>query len=536
MADGFRRLRINTQERAVSPDINRLQSFAHQEIAELFRNMLDVYPASVDDDLSTVIPATIETPLRAEIINGLQVKPQGGSLALLVDPGVLFAMAPDGSPDESNYKYLRDDGIAIIGSLTLTGNVSGSTRIDIIECSINPVDAIVTDSRDIFNATSGLFSAATVTKELRGRLQYRVTQGTPGLGMPARSAGWLPICVASVPTGTTSNDTITFWDVRPLVSDRVKGPMATPQTVPKLRQSQINATTPSTTAGLVEADLNGRRVGGRLRTGSTVADAQSIDFTAAANRDPSFALVAGQPWYIYLCTPFGLPRWARYTDGPANRAPRAPRGIPIASTVAPDANGLPSASIGLPTATGLGGSATTAEAFCISAGWADAVPAQKGFAGDSLSGFQLTLFSTGTIPSIAGGAFAGSRSSFVIPATKFPAHARELLLDFVGVVSISGGALAAGNYEFSTTVYLYANDGVSIISQEIIRGTNEVTWVSPGGFTTTVGYRSWIMLPTAYPSNVRPSMRVDIDWAQVAGPTAGNTWGNPAVRILGWRL
>jgi hypothetical protein len=529
MASGFRRMRINTQERAVSVDINRLQTFAGQDSAELHRYLLDAYPTSVDEDLGTYHePNTLETPLRAEIIGGLLVKPQGGSLNIAVDPGVMFAIAPDSSPDESNYKFLRDDGLAI-GTLLMTANASGSTRIDLVECSINPTDLIVADSRDIFNPATALFSATSVTKELRGRLQYRVTLGTPGSGMPARSPGWLPLMVASVPTGTTSNDTITFWDVRPLTADRSSGPQPRPHAVPKLRQSQINAITLTAVAGLIDAELNGRRVGGRLRTGGVIADAQSIDVTAAANREAGFALVASQPWFIYLCTPFGLPRWARYTDGPAGRLPRAPRGIPIVSMVAPDTNGAPSATISLPTNGGLGGSVATTEAICVSAGWADATAAMKGFYGDSQTGFMLAGYITGlTNPIVtAGGAFAGSTTSFSFASTKFPPQAREILVEFQCLL----GTTAASAYAINPEIRIYAPDGVTQLTA--MYPNQGSTLYTAGAFTDTLRCLVWIPLPTPYPAATRSALRVDLHWGDTSGDT---TYSASSSRILGWRL
>lgn len=368
MAHGWRSMVINTQERALSVDINRLQRFKEQDTAELFRHLFDAYAASDDDQLGTITePNTVETPLRAEIINGLMVKPQGGSLNLLVDAGLAFIMNPDAAADESNYKYIRDDGVTTPGSLVMSANASGSTRIDVIECRINATPLSVTDSRDIFNPTTGLFAAATVTKEQRGRLEYRVRAGTPGAGMPANQLGWLPLCVASVPNGTVSNDTITFWDVRPLLSDRVRNLNASPETWPqteRLHHFADNVTSGGQYRMYGRADVShgGRRLGGVLRRGTPGTDADYVDLAAAANRSTDYTTPAPEAVerlrFVYLLTPFGLPRWARYTDGPAGRVPRAPRGIPVISNTKPLANGAPSVAVGLPTATGLGSSTT----------------------------------------------------------------------------------------------------------------------------------------------------------------------------------
>ncbi len=368
MSDGYRRLRINTQERAISPDINRLQSFGHQDLSEMLRQLLGVQ-TSDDDPGVAVAPNTLGTPLLAEVIGGLMVKPQAGSFDLFVDPGVLYALAPDAAPDESNYKYIRDDGIAGAGLLQMTANASGQIRIDVIECQINTVENIVTDSRDIFNVTTGLFAAATVTKELRGQLSYRVRAGAPGAGIPAHQAGWLPICVASVPDGTVTNNTITFWDVRPLLADRASGPMNNVLANQLLTMDDnfvyAGGGGVAKFVGSATAILKGRRVGGRFRKSVPGASTDFLDVLDVTNQDTgaiAFGAITGNI-HVYCATPFGLPRWARYTDGPGGRLPQAPKGILICSATVPTLAGAPSAAIALPAGTGLLG--TTNDAIFV---------------------------------------------------------------------------------------------------------------------------------------------------------------------------
>ncbi len=370
MSSGNRRLRINTQERAVSSDINRLQQFANQDSAEMARYLLNVRTDDDDPGVS-VEDGTVATPLGAQIINGFMVKPQSGNLSLFVDPGVLYAMAPDAAVDDSNYKYVRDAGISSLGLLLMTANSSGDIRIDVIECRINPVELVVADSRDIFDPTTGLFSATSVTKELSARLEFRVRAGTPASGMPAHASGWLPLCVASVPDGTTSNDTITFWDVRPLVSDRARGPMATScadQLLSLDGTFDYLFATRAKLIGSARAILNGREVGGQFRKTVPGSSVDYFDPLDADNQDTGTitdgGITAGDCVYIYVATPFVLPRWARYTDGPSGRVPQAPKGILVASLIEASYEGNPVSPIAMPASTGLGAT-TTAEAMCV---------------------------------------------------------------------------------------------------------------------------------------------------------------------------
>ena len=481
MSSGFRRLRINTQERAVSSDINRLQTFASQDIAEIFRGLVDAYVTTDDDDLSEVAPGTIESPVRAEIINGLMVKPQGGVLDLFVDLGAVFILAPDAAPDESNYKLIRDVGIATPGLLQMTANASGSTRIDVIECSINPVEAIVTDSRDIFDASSGLFATATVTKELRGRLQYRVRAGTPGAGMPAHQAGWLPLCVASVPTGTTTNDSITFWDVRPLLSDRPTGVSYRPSAVPVPpyvlgRISYPNAAGGGLFSGYARATLSGRQVGGTLRRGSPGSDAAaSINLNDAANYESGVTFASAYRYYVYLMTPFGLPRWARYTDGPAGRTPRSPKGIPVMSKTGPSGfSGKPSAGIVMPAAFGFGSTAQT-EGVCIAASQVADQGSGIGTVSTEFSGSRQVVGSFGGVgANLASMTYLatilGAGPNYFVtltPGVDYPKNARRLLclLEYSSTVTATtavNSRVLVRTFNFSPVPFPGTGDAISV--------------------------------------------------------------------------
>ncbi len=444
----MRQLVINTQERAISTDINRLQLFKEKNLSELFRFWLDAIGS--DDDTTGVItePNTIETPLRAEIINGLMVTPAVGTTDITITPGLAFVMNPDAAPDLSNYKYVADAGIPSPGTLSIAAGSGGATRIDVIECQINSIDTIVTDNRDIFNATTGLFGVATVTKERERRLTYRVRQGTPGAGMPANQAGWLPLCVASVPSTSVNNDTVTFWDVRPLIADRLFGAFNNARLWSPFEQLNYtidSETTPGSAImnGQVKVGLGARRLGGYMRRGTPGTDANNVDLLAAANLDPAWvAPVQGRFFYVYLMTPFGLPRWARYTDATSgSRLPRAPRGLLVSSNIAPThMTGQPSAGVGLPASTGLGGTHTTG--ICIAAPVITAVGPLK--ASGIGEGLVHWLGSNGG----AAGAVIKTPSSStsahfdftMTPGTDFPANAKAVYVAFQNLPTMAAGA------------------------------------------------------------------------------------------------
>jgi hypothetical protein len=523
MADGYRRLRINTQERAMSTDINRLQQFVHQDLSEMQRYLLNVR-TSDDDPGSSVETVTVGTPLSAEIFNGLMVKPQGGNLSLFVDPGVLGALAPDGVADDSVYKYIRDVGVSVLGSLVMTANASGSTRIDVIECRINPVENVVTDSRDIFNPTSGLFVAATITKELSGRLEYRVRAGIPNSGYPAAAEGWLPLCVASVPTGTTTNDTITFWDVRPLVSDRSRLVNATGE--PEYltgdgRIERVDATN-VLASGIYRARVVGRLVGGILRRGTPGADADSVNLTEAANWADGGTYSEPQTGtlYVYLLFPAGLPRWARYTTGPAGRLPRAPKGIPVLSNVIPLATGEPSAAITLPTSTGL--VTTTSVGMCIFVTRPDGV-SQYTYA--NITNKQQYIAADG-VPIT--GTYAGSAIPFDFTNALWPRNAKAMIVN--AKVAFTVGAGVTISLPAYLSLYYAAVVGFPrvVIQLPAISG-------AAGAAPVTITWQSGnIRIPRPW---THPGASIPATWLAVLEILAGLTIsGTPSLNICGYEF
>ncbi|MGA7123698.1 MAG: hypothetical protein WBY94_26575, partial [Polyangiaceae bacterium] len=366
-----------TLERALSSDINRAQLFAAANASERLRYEMNIGAGTDDLDADGAVPVPVTaltSPMTAEIFNGFRVGFGVGSLTITVDPGVMYAIVPDGDADSSVYKEVVDPGIAS-GMIAMTGNVSGSTRIDVVECQYTTVTT-ETDNRDVFNPATGGFAAASVTKVQSGGLTYRVRQGTPGSGFPGTASGWLPLAVASVPNGATSNDSMTFWDVRPLLKDRIFAPFNSTSDTSRWHHSNyvvdtVLSTGKSLLLGSVDVSATDpitpspgtRRLGGRLRTSSVSADLpggyDGVDLNDSNNW--SGTIPANGIGYLYLLEGiYGLPRWARYSNATTGvRTPRGPRGFLVVSPNVPvDYWGSPIGSIGVPSITGLGGTST----------------------------------------------------------------------------------------------------------------------------------------------------------------------------------
>lgn len=527
MSSGYKEMQVNTQERAISTDINRLQRFAHADVAEMWRFMIDASFATDDLDAAAVMSqfATQANPLRAEVINGLMVRPQTGAgvLDLFVDPGLLMAVDPDAIPtgDDSVYKYVRDVGVTTVGQLVMTGG-GGATRVDVIECQ--RVDAVVeTDNRDIFNPVTGLFSATGVTKARQSRLNYRVRAGTAGSGYPGTAQGWLPLAIVSVPAGATSNDQMTFWDVRPLLADRLFNISNLTTARPMIGRNIVNARVLTAVGGRLEAELGMRRLGGRLRRGSPGTDAQTIDLTDAANRENGFTAVLARPWYVYLCTPFGLPRWARYTDGPGLRVPRSPRGIPLVSMTSCDANGQPTSALALPSGMGLGsGTVQTTEAAVVSSSWVATGPTVRGYTQQ-----RGTVFFAGSHENtkIANTDGTGLATFTFTAGVDYPTNAQELIIDASS--SLGSGSAVNGSHALTLKVY----NGSDVVSQPSFSNVAQIMGqLSPA--SGTIGGNVTIPVPTPYPTATGSTFRIDALLSTV-GDLGSQT---VQLSIVGWNL
>jgi hypothetical protein len=516
---------INSQERAVSTDINRLQAFRARDVAEAFRHLLGINQGTDDQDAGALYnPQTATTtPLTAEVFAGLLVQPQLASLNLLVTQGVAHCIVPTATTDNSIFYFVEDPGVSVLGSLVMAPNAGGSARIDVVECQ--PADQVIeSDSRNFFNPVTGLFSPITVTKATAARMTYRVRQGTVGGGWPGAASGWLPLCVASVPAGATSCDQITFWDVRPLTTDRVtigNASLAHPRRVRGLLRAQ-SATTVS---GIFEAVFKGRRVGGRLARGTPGTDTVgTLNLNDVANQDPGVASSALNVGTLCLAFPFSLPRWARYTDATSGaRVPRSPRGIPVLTTTGFGNYGLPSTSITLPASLGFGGAVACADAVL-----AFGVPlngggsAQSQFFGEDDAGYAVaTPTASLTMVPITNGA-----TTTVAAGTHFPFTARSVRLAIS--ITVTPGSTTSrivqvlvGPDDDSTSVYI----------------ATEAAFVMTASVAQVVSFM--VELPLVTPNyaagNTGPGNYLVTIQSVVFGGSP-DVYSFPAVNVLGWRF
>lgn len=338
----------NTRERVLSGDHNREQAVHDQMLAEFFRNMFDAeYELDVKGGVEAFGIGDESLP-RATIIAGIRPRPEVGTINLFIEPGMICIVDdPLPNADESRQAFVVDPGVQTNGLLTLTAGSGGSIRIDVIECQRIEL-VIETDSRDIFDPSSGTFMPTLINKVKTGRLAYRIRTGTPGLGFPGIAAGWLPLAVCSVPAGATTWNDVTLWDVRPLAHERVLQPFNARSNLNHVHRH--NVATDITTApaevrvrGVVDMAYRTYRAGGQLiHPGTTNQWLNIADTTLWAS---GLASANGQ-WNLYLVFPFGLPRWVQYCPFSAGiREPRGLRGIPVISRWTAQYDGRPRTAI-----------------------------------------------------------------------------------------------------------------------------------------------------------------------------------------------
>lgn len=563
MSSGHKRVKQNTREKWLSTDFNRSQAFQGAAIAELFRYLFNTQPTTALDVgsafQSTSVPSTIEAPLnpglglRADVWDGLMVLPQVGSLDLLIMPGVVGIHDPDGqtgssnaqspNPDDSPYKVIRDPGISIAGALVIATNTSGSVRVDMIECRRHIAATLDTslddtvleqDNRDEYDTGTGGFTPTLVDKVLDGRLDYRVRQGTPGAGLPALAVGWLPLAVVSVPNNTTVNhDACTFWDVRPCVRDRTLAPfrgvsgLVAPFRKQELYVDVITNGAQARVMGVAEIE---EPTTGNLAGGKLIFDGDAtpyIDTRAAANQSPGFAPLAMSFYYLWALFPLGLPRWVKYATLSGQRVPFGPKGIIVASTVAPTiGHGVPASLIAVPAATGLSTSTLFGVVLAVLPTTTLGVPAGAIVDGEWTYPAQpATILGPTTLT-------PGSLSSdeyLMVAGTHFPPNARALKVKVVFVVN---GATADAHYRMTSFVVNRHTSGVStnVAQAHIERIDGQV---SAAG-TMAVGRSYEVPRIPPFAPGPGANMNIFINWALtvVGSPVKSAEF----LEVLAWKL
>lgn len=366
MSSGGTRIIITTRERPISDDINRLEQFAHADLAEILRRW--VLMTTSDAGGAESAPAGVGTPLAMMVIGGFLCQPEVAGQSVTVAAGVAIVNRPDSPvvPGDSQAKFVNDDGEQTLGILTLTANAGGGRRIDVLECALvnegvaTTTGEVVTesDSRDIYNPATGTFTPAFVPKVAQVQFQYRIRLGTAGAGFPGTVAGWRPLMVASVPVGALTWDDVTCWDVRPLMSD-LAIPTAEDVDLPVRTGKLYVGPTPGAAISPVTRKIIGwvTSTFGKWKVGGKISiDIANPTVASGLNKyvPATFPNTLDNYAYFYAVMPAGLPRWMEYSDPAGGRKPNGFRGIPFLTHIEPsDQRGYLGTATAAPAANGL---------------------------------------------------------------------------------------------------------------------------------------------------------------------------------------
>lgn len=160
---------------------------------------IDLVSENVLEILRGVFGTTLEDWVDC-VIHGYESVIHATSFAVTVGDGVAL-MSAGGTPIDVKLLWSQADQ-----NLTITNNVSGSLRYDIVEIKYQMSDADQL-SRNFKDPTTKVISAAATYTTMNNNPIVQLTAGTPGAGVPATTAGYMKILEVTVPTGSTDRAT-----------------------------------------------------------------------------------------------------------------------------------------------------------------------------------------------------------------------------------------------------------------------------------------------------------------------------------------
>jgi hypothetical protein len=529
MTEGSKTIVMNNLERAVSTDINRLQTFKDAALSELARWMCGVQELNTEafpGYITDYNPGDLDPYQFSVVINGLMPYPLNGTTDLLITPGLAFMEDSSASTDQSPFRFVNSDGVVAAGTLSLTTSPS-ATRIDVVECQLTETTT-EQSNRDIYDPVTGLFTPALIDKVKKGSLTFRIRTGTDGGGFPGVVTGWLPLAIVSVPAAATDWDDCTIWDVRPLLSASNKPPF-----INHLRDT--NASTFWSTAAWDGAGKTELRCTGKVTVGlgpynqsgvlgNHPTDALWVDLIDTDNWASGASFGANAPFFLWALTPFGLPGWRKYTGATVSpRRPSGVAGVMAVTNIGPTAQGIPGAGINLPLSTGLGSS--TIVGVIVGCGMTDASADLQPFTadGDSVYPLSVPFFS----PTATGGATGIVTTTYdLVDNVYHPATSRGVRLTISR--SYSGAGFDRTSGTITWTAYL----------TDSITGEN-IAEIGRGGETINPLTSMRLDVDVPFPFNYAAvgSWRVTIEYIhQWSGGTTDPTTANETGRINKWKM
>lgn len=369
MSSGQKNVNINTLERAVTTDINDMQTFIASDRNQTFRRefqhpsfgqmTIESGGSSVDTDLS-VLPSGDNGTVH-NCIGGLMVRPDNSGY-LLVDAGSAAFYVPaftGATAFDSPYIVVDSIGVTLATDLLFTPNAGAGPRCDWIEC--RPVLATTQQSRDIFDATTQTFTSNLVDKITVAELEFRVRTGVADEGFAALDQEWMPLACVVVQVGATGFNNCDVYDVRPLIEGRtnayatdyvaVDDPGSPHEGFHLLECSVAPGNSKDHASGWALGEFRGNSVGGQVwkNTPSQLGNFGSEDDSDFECNDTDNQIVfasqapvdtTGHLNVIVALYPRGLRRWVRYSQNSISPVPGQVAQNPISGRLPRGFNGI----------------------------------------------------------------------------------------------------------------------------------------------------------------------------------------------------
>lgn len=318
---------FSTRQRALSGDVNDLQSMATRQLADVLEHL------AAEQVINDATPNAEQRT--SAVIGGLTVVPAGADV--LVAAGSLTQYSSGMLPVPGPYDSAQRIAIQR-AAVAVTAPNPGSDTTYLLEAQM--VDVVtLTQTRDIFDPGTQTFVPTSVPVRTERQIQYRFRAGTT-TAAPAVDGQWVPIAIVFRPAGAPPTSAANIWDCRPLLAAResVHGaivPVAEYGAPRILRRRLETVSTIAVGSAALRLDfeavepLAGERLFAR-HSGASVA----------ISALPQSTLGAASLVYVYLYGGQGRPITNRV-------AGVMHRGLPVLSNVAPTKSGLNSGVITL---------------------------------------------------------------------------------------------------------------------------------------------------------------------------------------------
>lgn len=297
---------INTRERPLSTDINDAQTLIARDLLDVFQRMF-----SPSVWLGNSSPS--EAPSHA-VLGGLTVTGDGNNVQ--VASGALLQYSSTIVPTPGTYDSSYRLGV-LRAAVTVTTPSPVTDTWYLLTARMKEV-VVETGSRDIMNATTGIFEAATVNKKAERQLEFRFEAGTAtNFPLPSDS-DWKAIAGVFRPAGGGAVSFTHLYDLRLLLQPKpvyAGGPSGNAKSWPGGLHRRSYSTGKFTSSGTQAAtkfaafDVDGELFGQKIWLHGHRGTLQELVPMTAATQDPSAqpsAAAAGTWYYMYVATFAGI--------------------------------------------------------------------------------------------------------------------------------------------------------------------------------------------------------------------------------------